>query len=86
MSDRIENLGLLTEKKQHEQLLRLKLSALREQIYRGANPYRPLAGFRGDDAVVITQELARGLDEWRRLCGDITRLCRELNEPVPSFD
>lgn len=86
MSAHLENKGLLLEKKQHEQILRIKLNGLREQLAKLANPYKPMADLAGDEIVVHARELAAGHDQWTRLCKEIRALCAELGEPVPSFE
>jgi hypothetical protein len=83
---RYVNLGILEEKKQHEQVLRIKVNGLREQLAKLVNPYKPLADLAGDEIVVHAQELAANHDKWHRLCKEIRALCDELGEPVPSFE
>lgn len=82
----LENKGLLLEKEQHEQILRIKLKGLREQLAKLVNPYKPMAGLAGDEIVVHAKELAAGHDQWTRLCKEIRALSAELDLPAPSFE
>ena len=85
-SQRLENLGLLQTKKQHAQVLVLKLKSLRESIHRAANPYKPLADLDPEVLMVAAKDLWETWDQYQRLVKELRALCAELGEPVPVFE
>ena len=86
MTQRLENLGLLTQKENEARILHVRRSGLREQLHRMSNPYTDFDLLDPKAVVVKAADLEQACAAFDSLYEQIKRLCAELGQPVPKFE